>query len=68
VPEVEESIRISDSLNASLTYKGILVPLPDMIRNAPNAPLTRFSTLENIPNYINNRAVDFPLSKILKEI
>ena len=66
VPEVEESIRISDSLNVSLTYKGILVPLPDMIRNAPNARLTRFSTLENIPNYIKNRAVDFPPSKILK--
>ncbi len=68
IPVIKESIGITDQLQVTLSFEGIRVPLPDMIRSNPHARIRHFSTLENLPAYIRNRAERLPPSEVLKEV
>ena len=68
VPTIKEAIKITESMQVSLSFEGVPIPLPDMIRSNKFARIRHFSELENLPSYIRNRASEFLPSDIMKEI
>ena len=66
-PAIYETIKIDKDLHIQLQYNGNRVPLPQFFVKSHNAKLTRFTMLENFPNYIKNSAEEHPYS-ILDEL
>lgn len=66
IPAVHECISINQDLNVTLSYNGILLPLPEWFRKGTSCKLTKFSMLENLLSYIRNKGCDYNI--ILKEL
>ena len=66
-PSLRECIRIDRNLHIQLQFNGNPIPLPQWFINGHNAKLTRFSMLENFPQYMQNVVNEHP-NLILKEL
>ena len=64
LPSVNRCIRIDKNLHIKLQVKGRMMPLPKWFINSHNAKLTRFSMLENFPQYLQSAEEAHPSSII----
>ena len=68
IMKVKDLICISIDLKVTLSYEGMLIPLPEWLRTSKSCKITRVSQLLNLPSYIQNRLDELPPSEILDEV